>query len=156
MVGPVQNSALDLVAHVDAGISAPGEHATASGRRWILRKFDPAAQQALQDFDGVSPVLARVMAARGVMASDADAFLAPSLKRSLPDPHVLHDMAPAALRLAAAVQAGGHTHIGSSQHRRRTARARRPGRARRPSPRPSRAAPPPPPTRSRIWPVLTP
>lgn len=106
MVGPVQNSALDLVAHVDAGISAPGEHATASGRRWILRKFDPAAQQALQEFEGVSPVLARVMAARGVMASDADAFLAPSLKRSLPDPHVLHDMAPAALRLAAAVQAG--------------------------------------------------
>jgi single-stranded-DNA-specific exonuclease len=47
--------------------------------------------------------LARVLAARGVTAAEAPAYLAPSLRDLLPDPSSLRDMDAAADRLARAV-----------------------------------------------------
>lgn len=47
--------------------------------------------------------LARVLAARGVTAAEAPAYLAPSLRDLLPDPSTLRDMDAAAARLARAV-----------------------------------------------------
>ena len=49
--------------------------------------------------------LCRLLAARNVAPSDAEAFLAPSLRDLLPDPLTLRDMAPAAARLIRAVTA---------------------------------------------------
>ena len=49
--------------------------------------------------------LCRLLAARGIPPSDAEAFLAPSLRDLLPDPLTLRDMAPAAARLIRAVTA---------------------------------------------------
>jgi hypothetical protein len=50
--------------------------------------------------------VARVLARRGVAVDEAAAFLAPSLRDLLPDPLRLRDMAPAAERLIAALEAG--------------------------------------------------
>ena len=55
---------------------------------------------------GVSEVVGRLLAARGIPAEAAADFLAPTLRALLPDPSVLADMDAAAARLARAVQAG--------------------------------------------------
>ncbi len=55
---------------------------------------------------GVPDVLARVIAARGVDADGAEAFLAPSIKTLMPDPSTLVEMDAAVGRVADAVQAG--------------------------------------------------
>jgi len=75
-----------------------------SGRRWVLRKVDEAAERALAR--EVSPVLARLLAARGVGPDQAAAYLAPKLKDLLPDPLALKDMDKAVARVAQALEAG--------------------------------------------------
>ncbi|EFO29711.1 single-stranded-DNA-specific exonuclease RecJ [Roseibium sp. TrichSKD4] len=55
---------------------------------------------------GVPDVLARVMAARGVLPESAEAFLAPSIKTLMPDPSNLVDMDSAVSRVADAIQSG--------------------------------------------------
>ena len=49
-------------------------------------------------------LLARVLAGRGVEPDAAEAFLDPSLKRLLPDPHTLTDMQAASARLAHTIE----------------------------------------------------
>jgi len=55
---------------------------------------------------GVPDVLARVMAARGVLPESAEAFLAPSIKTLMPNPSNLVDMDAAVSRVADAIQSG--------------------------------------------------
>jgi len=55
---------------------------------------------------GIDELLARVLAGRGVEAEGAEAFLDPTIKQLMPDPHVLTDMQAAAARLADAVTRG--------------------------------------------------
>ena len=52
---------------------------------------------------GVPELLARVLAGRGVEADEVAAYLDPSIKRLMPDPHTLTDMEAASARLAHAV-----------------------------------------------------
>jgi len=81
---------------------------SALGRPWRAR-LDAAAQAralAISQMHGVSDLLARVLAGRGVGLDDAADHLDPTLRRLLPDPSCLADMDAAAARLAAAVGAG--------------------------------------------------
>lgn len=77
-----------------------------SGKCWQARFDDERLATALaQKFD-LPEIVARVLAARGVGLEDADAFLNPTLKGSLPDPAHLLDMAPAVDRIVRAINAG--------------------------------------------------
>ncbi|TVR11021.1 MAG: single-stranded-DNA-specific exonuclease RecJ [Salinarimonadaceae bacterium] len=79
--------------------------ASATGRRWSARLDTEAETRALAiaQAHGLSDVVSRVLAGRGVSMESAQAFLAPKLRDLLPDPHVLRDMEPALERLAQAV-----------------------------------------------------
>ena len=81
---------------------------SATGRAWRDRLDERGQTRALMIAQrlGVSELLARVMAARGVEPEEAEAFLDPTIKRLMPDPHTLTDMETAALRIADAVARG--------------------------------------------------
>jgi single-stranded-DNA-specific exonuclease len=82
------------------------ETTSLTGWQWVLREADPRLALTLaQKFD-LPEVLARVLAGRGVGMEEAEAFLNPSLKVSMPDPSHLLDMDKAAGRVAAAIVAG--------------------------------------------------
>lgn len=76
-----------------------------SGRRWQFKPVDDEAAQALTRAQQISPVLARLLAARGIAEAEVRDYLNPSLKNLLPDPSVLHDMDRAVVRVAAALEA---------------------------------------------------
>lgn len=79
----------------------------AGGRRWVVREFDAINAAAIQsELVGCPPVLARLLASRGVRAGEAARHLSPTLRDSLPDPSILADMERTATRLAKAVIAG--------------------------------------------------
>jgi single-stranded-DNA-specific exonuclease len=71
-----------------------------------LNAADARAAMAIAQTHGLPDVLARVMAARGVLPDDAPGFLDPSLKILMPDPSRLVDMDAAVERVADAVVAG--------------------------------------------------
>lgn len=75
-----------------------------SGRRWVWRTAEERVGLGLAQRLGVSEIVGRLLAARGVTADDAADFLAPTLRALLPDPSVLADMDAAAERLAGAVR----------------------------------------------------
>lgn len=79
-----------------------------SGNVWKFREFDERAAKALsQQFGeshGLSEILCKVLAARGVHIHNAEHYLSPNLKNSLPDPLHYKDMERAANRVADAVQ----------------------------------------------------
>jgi single-stranded-DNA-specific exonuclease len=77
-----------------------------SGRRWRLAPGDETAARALSEELNLSPVLARLLAARGVSLDDAPAYLNPTLKHFLPDPSVLAGMDAAVARVKSALEAG--------------------------------------------------
>ncbi len=75
-----------------------------TGRRWLWREAEDRLGLALAERLGVPEMVGRLLAGRGVGASDAVDFLAPTLRALLPDPLVLAGMADAASRLAHAVR----------------------------------------------------
>src|SRR5579863_6959860 len=75
-----------------------------AGRRWLMRPVDAALEREL--LREISPVLARLLALRGVSLADAADYLTPRLKKLLPDPNVLQDMDRAVARVAAALEKG--------------------------------------------------
>ena len=78
-----------------------------SGRRWTGPSDEMSRQaQALMQRAGLEPVVAAILARRGIAPEQAVAFLAPALRDLLPDPMVLRDMGPAADRLVAAARGG--------------------------------------------------
>ncbi len=78
---------------------------SASGRAWRDRLDARGQARALTIAQryGLPELLARVLAGRNVEVDGVEAFLDPSLKRLMPDPHVLTGMEAAALRLADAI-----------------------------------------------------
>ncbi|MDE3116704.1 MAG: DHH family phosphoesterase, partial [Pseudomonadota bacterium] len=76
------------------------------GRRWSLRAADEAKVRALLEAGEVSPVLARILAARGISPGMLGDVLHPTLKQLLPEPLSLKDMDRAVARASAAIQAG--------------------------------------------------
>ncbi len=79
---------------------------SATGRLWLSRLADDRTALTLAQRLGLPEVIGRILAARGVSLSEADANLSPSLRTSLPDPSVFKDMDAAAERLAEAVRSG--------------------------------------------------
>jgi single-stranded-DNA-specific exonuclease len=77
------------------------------GRPWRDRLDERATARAaaIAQRHGIPELLARVLSGRGVEADEVEAFLDPTVKRLMPDPHVLTAMAATAQRLADAVAA---------------------------------------------------
>jgi single-stranded-DNA-specific exonuclease len=81
---------------------------SATGRRWRDRLDQRGSARALaiaQRHD-LPELLARILAGRNVEADAVEAFLDPTVKRSMPDPNVLTAMPEAAARIADAIVRG--------------------------------------------------
>ncbi len=84
-----------------------GVSSSLTGRRWIGPGLEAERlAEAIAQHTGHPLALARVLARRGIAPEAAEAFLAPTLKRDLPDPRRLKDMETAAARFLAAADAG--------------------------------------------------
>src|SRR6476469_996186 len=79
---------------------------SACGRAWRDRLDERGSARALAiaQRQGVSELLARVLAGRGVEADGVQQFLDPTVRRLMPDPDTLTDMAKAATRIADAIE----------------------------------------------------
>jgi single-stranded-DNA-specific exonuclease len=77
-----------------------------TGRRWIWRETEDRISLGIAQRLGVSDIVGRLLAARGVGIAGAPDFLDPTLRALLPDPSLLTDMEVAADRLADAVRHG--------------------------------------------------
>jgi len=86
--------------------AALGVERSVSGRRWRERVADERALRSIAQKLALPEIVARLLAARGLDAETAPAFLEPRLRDALPDPGHLKDMEKAAARLADAVAAG--------------------------------------------------
>ncbi|MGB7258686.1 MAG: DHH family phosphoesterase, partial [Pseudolabrys sp.] len=81
---------------------------SATGKAWRDRLDERGSARALSiaQRSGVPELLARVLAGRGVEPDAVEAYLDPTIKRLLPDPHGLTAMPVAAARIADAVASG--------------------------------------------------
>jgi single-stranded-DNA-specific exonuclease len=76
-------------------------------RIWRLAAADEACVRSIREGTGLSPVVARILATRGICSAQAThAFLSPSLERDWRDPETLPGMPQAADAVAAAVREG--------------------------------------------------
>ena len=77
-----------------------------SGKTWRSRLTPAQDSQALaiSQQTNLPDVLARIVAARGVDAANASAYLDPSLRDLMPDPDTLTDMVPLVTRLKQAIE----------------------------------------------------
>ncbi len=85
-----------------------GVENSATGRAWRDRLDERGAARALAitQRHGLPELLARILAGRNVEVDTVEAFLDPTIKHSMPDPHVLTAMKEAAERIADAVMRG--------------------------------------------------
>jgi single-stranded-DNA-specific exonuclease len=85
-----------------------GVERSVAGRPWRDRLDERGAARALAMVQryGLPELLARIVAGRGVEMADVESFLDPSIRRLMPDPDTVTDMAVAAARIADAVVAG--------------------------------------------------
>jgi len=85
-----------------------GVERSVCGRAWRDRLDERAAARALAIVQrhGIPELLARILAGRGVEIDAVEAFLDPSIRRLMPDPHVVTGMETAAARIAEAVVRG--------------------------------------------------
>ncbi|MEO0344268.1 MAG: single-stranded-DNA-specific exonuclease RecJ [Pseudomonadota bacterium] len=81
-----------------------GVERSVTGRRWIGPNIeqDRAAETLSQEMN-LPRQLSQVLARLGVMSSEVETYLAPSLKKTMPDPMSLRDMEVASTRLTQAV-----------------------------------------------------
>ena len=85
-----------------------GVERSVSGNRWVSR-LDQAGQNralAIAQTHGLPELIARVLAGRGVGQDEAMAFLDPTIRGLMPDPHLLTDCEKAARRLLNAIRKG--------------------------------------------------
>jgi single-stranded-DNA-specific exonuclease len=85
-----------------------GVESSATGRAWRdrLNERGKAMAAAMMQRYSLPDLLARIIAGRGIELDEVEAFLDPSIRRLMPDPHVLTGMAAAAERIADAVVRG--------------------------------------------------
>jgi single-stranded-DNA-specific exonuclease len=79
-----------------------GVEKSATGKAWRdrLNERGQARATAIAQRHGVPELLARVLAGRGVESDEVAAYLDPTIKRLMPEPHTLTDMEAACERLA--------------------------------------------------------
>jgi single-stranded-DNA-specific exonuclease len=75
-----------------------------TGRRWVWREAEERVGLGIAQRLGVSELVGRLLAARGIDLDSAADYLDPTLRALLPDPSLLIDMDTAAARLAEAVR----------------------------------------------------
>jgi single-stranded-DNA-specific exonuclease len=83
-------------------------HQSLTGRAWVDR-LDAGTGRiaaAIGQRSGLSEILARILAGRGVEIEEAELFLAPTIRELMPDPSTISDMDALADRLAAAITNG--------------------------------------------------
>ena len=85
-----------------------GVERSVCGRPWRDRLDERSSARALAIVQrhGIPELLARILAGRGVEIDAVEGFLDPSIKRLMPDPHVVTGMEVAAARIADAVIRG--------------------------------------------------
>lgn len=83
-----------------------GVERSVTGRAWASRLGDDRLALAIAQREGLPEIVARVLAGRNVAPEDCAAYLAPSLKSLMPDPHVVTDMEKAARRVARGIMDG--------------------------------------------------
>ena len=85
-----------------------GVERSVCGRSWRDRLDERATARALAiaQRHNVPELLARILAGRGVEVDEVEAFLDPTVRRLMPDPHTVTAMEQAALRLADAMVRG--------------------------------------------------
>ncbi|HEY2394135.1 MAG TPA: single-stranded-DNA-specific exonuclease RecJ [Candidatus Angelobacter sp.] len=71
-------------------------------KRWRFAAPDPALVESLRTEAKVSPILARLLALRGVIPEDVEKFLSPSIQQ-LHSPYLMRGMTAAVERLSAAI-----------------------------------------------------
>ena len=78
------------------------------GRAWRDRLDERGVSRAtaIAQAHDIPELLARILAGRGIEADEVEGFLDPTVKRLMPDPHVVTAMAEAAARLAEAAIRG--------------------------------------------------
>ena len=76
-----------------------------SGRAWVDRLNEPEMRiaQAITQRTGISEILGRILAARGVAIEMAEEYLNPTIRGLMPDPSSLADMDRLAARIVAAI-----------------------------------------------------
>ncbi len=74
-----------------------------TGRAWTARPAEHRIVQAIAQNHDLPEIVARVIAGRGIGIDDADIFLNPTLKETLPDPSHFKDMDKACARIADAI-----------------------------------------------------
>ena len=89
---------------ISSALPALGVTSSLTNRRWVWRGGEERTGLMLAQRAGVSEIVGRLLAARGVSPEAAADFLAPTLRALLPDPSILAGMDAAAARLAHAVQ----------------------------------------------------
>ena len=87
-------------------IATTPEELSLSGHRWQFRNYDERTALTITQRFNIPEIVARVITARGISLDNAEQFLEPSLKASLPDPSSLKDMDKASSRIADAIQNG--------------------------------------------------
>ncbi|MBS40743.1 MAG: single-stranded-DNA-specific exonuclease RecJ [Rhodospirillales bacterium] len=80
-----------------------GVDSSVTGKRWVSRVKDERLAKALSQKFEIHDVLARVLAARDIGIDDANHFLNPTIRSSLPDPSHLLDMDLAIERIIKAI-----------------------------------------------------
>src|ERR1700751_4738246 len=90
-----------------------GVERSVCGRSWRDRLDERSATRALPIVQrhGIPELLARILAGRGVEIDAVESFLDPSIRRLMPDPHVVTGMETAAARIAQAVLRGGRVAV---------------------------------------------
>ncbi|GAB5467873.1 MAG: single-stranded-DNA-specific exonuclease RecJ [Rhodospirillales bacterium] len=76
-----------------------------TGQAWRQRPFEERTALAMSQRLGLSDLVARLLTQRGIGPDEAEAFLTPRLRDSLPEPLDLKDMDRAVARLTRAIQA---------------------------------------------------
>src|SRR5262249_15785748 len=82
-----------------------GVEQSLTGRAWRDRLDERGSARALTIAQryGLDELLARVLAGRNVDVDQVESFLDPTIKRLMPDPHILTAMETASIRIAGAV-----------------------------------------------------
>lgn len=77
-----------------------------SGRGWVMTPCDDGLARDVAAAHNLSPVLSRLLAARGIGVDQVEDYLHPTLRKQLPEPRLLADMDKAVARVAAALAQG--------------------------------------------------
>ncbi len=80
--------------------------ASVLGRRWEVAKTDERQALALEQKLGITGHIARLLVNRNISLEEAENFINPSIRSSLPDPSHILDMDIAVERLVRAIEAG--------------------------------------------------